>query len=181
RPHRLPVQIGDYRVALCRGLHRGFQRLTKNTASPEAEVPESQSRSDFSIFPPVAGKESSLRWGGNKFEEIPIAHISATYNNTIINIVSPKNLSLACTSCGMEGFKNIKKGTTIAAQATGISAAAKAREKGVSFVRVVVKGVGPGRLSAMKGLTMGGLEVISITDNTPIPHNGCRPRKPRRL
>ncbi|KAG8001347.1 28S ribosomal protein S11 [Nibea albiflora] len=84
------------------------------------------------------------------------------------------------TSCGTEGFKNIKKSTPVAAQTAGISAAVKATAKGVTFVRIVIKGLGPGRVSAIKGLTMGGLEVVSITDNTPVPHNGCRPRKVRR-
>ncbi|EPY85571.1 28S ribosomal protein S11, mitochondrial-like isoform 2 [Camelus ferus] len=101
--------------------------------------------------------------------------------STQIQVVSATHQPLACTSCGTEGFRNAKKGTGIAAQTAGIAAAAKATGKGVTHVRVVVKGLGPGRLSAIKGLTMGGLEVISITDNTPIPHNGCRPRKARRL
>nr|XP_030734540.1 28S ribosomal protein S11, mitochondrial isoform X1 [Globicephala melas] len=127
------------------------------------------------------GQESSLRWAGKKFEEIPIAHIKASYNNTQIQVVSAAHQPLARASCGTEGFQNAKKGTGIAAQTAGIAAAAKATGKGVTHVRVVVKGLGPGRLSAIKGLTMGGLEVISITDNTPIPHNGCRPRKARRL
>ncbi|XP_007194424.2 28S ribosomal protein S11, mitochondrial isoform X2 [Balaenoptera acutorostrata] len=129
----------------------------------------------------VPGQESSLRWAGKKFEEIPIAHIKASYNNTQIQVVSAAHQPLARTSCGTEGFQNAKKGTGIAAQTAGIAAAVKATGKGVTHVRVVVKGLGPGRLSAIKGLTMGGLEVISITDNTPIPHNGCRPRKARRL
>ncbi|XP_057576059.1 28S ribosomal protein S11, mitochondrial isoform X1 [Hippopotamus amphibius kiboko] len=131
--------------------------------------------------PLVWGQESSLRWAGKKFEEIPIAHIKASYNNTQIQVVSAAHQPLAHASCGTEGFRNAKKGTGIAAQTAAIAAAAKATRKGVTHVRVVVKGLGPGRLSAIKGLTMGGLEVISITDNTPIPHNGCRPRKARRL
>ncbi|XP_054550712.1 28S ribosomal protein S11, mitochondrial isoform X2 [Talpa occidentalis] len=129
----------------------------------------------------ASGQESPLRWAGKKFEEVPIAHIKASYNNTQIQVVSAENQPLARASCGTEGFRNAKKGTGIAAQTAGIAAAAKATGKGVTHVRVVVKGLGPGRLSAIKGLTMGGLEVISITDNTPIPHNGCRPRKARRL
>ncbi|XP_078539303.1 small ribosomal subunit protein uS11m isoform X2 [Lissotriton helveticus] len=133
------------------------------------------------LFPPMPGENSSLRWGGKKFEEIPIAHIKATYNNTHIQLTSPENEPLARTSCGTEGFKNAKKSTAIAAQTAAISAASKATGKGVCHVRVVVKGLGPGRMAAIKGLTMGGLEVISITDNTPIPHNGCRPRKARRM
>ncbi|XP_040824980.1 28S ribosomal protein S11, mitochondrial [Ochotona curzoniae] len=148
---------------------------------PEAAEQTTARRGGFSIYPPLPGQESSLRWAGKKFEEIPIAHIKASYNNTQIQVVSATNQPLARTSCGTEGFRNAKKATGVAAQTAAIAAAAKASGKGVTHVRVVVKGLGPGRLSAIKGLTMGGLEVISITDNTPIPHNGCRPKKARRL
>ncbi|EAX02001.1 mitochondrial ribosomal protein S11 [Homo sapiens] len=106
---------------------------------------------------------------------------SHTKFSTQIQVVSASNEPLAFASCGTEGFRNAKKGTGIAAQTAGIAAAARAKQKGVIHIRVVVKGLGPGRLSAMHGLIMGGLEVISITDNTPIPHNGCRPRKARKL
>ncbi|KAJ1179917.1 hypothetical protein NDU88_005148 [Pleurodeles waltl] len=170
-------------VAMCRGVHTGIQKLQGSTenANKTAEVTETQSSRDFRLVPPLPGENSSLRWGGKKFEEIPIAHIKATYNNTHIQVTSPGNEPLARTSCGTEGFKNAKKSTAIAAQTAGISAASKATGKGVCHVRVVVKGLGPGRMAAIKGLTMGGLEVVSITDNTPIPHNGCRPRKARRM
>ncbi|XP_061451163.1 small ribosomal subunit protein uS11m [Rhineura floridana] len=171
-------------VFLSRGVQTSIQRLQgleENSSGPAAEAVEAANKSGFSFFPPAPGKESPLRWGGKKFEEIPIAHIKATYNNTHIQVVSHDNVSLALSTCGTEGFKNAKKATGIAAQTTGIAAAAKASAKGVSHIRVVVKGLGPGRMAAIKGLTMGGLEVISITDNTPIPHNGCRPRKARRL
>ncbi|XP_020030941.1 small ribosomal subunit protein uS11m isoform X1 [Castor canadensis] len=166
--------------APCRTIHTGAQELQDAAATQEVEE-ATPSRGSFSIYPPVPGQESSLRWAGKKFEEIPIAHIKASYNNTQIQVVSATHVPLARTSCGTEGFRNAKKGTGIAAQTAGIAAAAKATVKGVTHVRVVVKGLGPGRWSAIKGLTMGGLEVISITDNTPIPHNGCRPRKARRL
>uniref|UniRef100_A0A8C6FM76 Small ribosomal subunit protein uS11m n=1 Tax=Moschus moschiferus TaxID=68415 RepID=A0A8C6FM76_MOSMO len=166
-------------------IHMSAQQMKDAVAKEEVEKAETPapapSRSSFSIYPPIPGQESSLRWAGKKFEEIPIAHIKASYNNTQIQVVSAAHQPLARASCGTEGFRNAKKGTGIAAQTAGIAAAAKATGKGVTHVRVVVKGLGPGRLSAIKGLTMGGLEVISITDNTPIPHNGCRPRKARRL
>lgn len=136
---------------------------------------------DFTHIPPLPGQDSPLRWGGKKFEELHVVHVKATYNNTHIQLTDSAGASLVRTSCGTEGFKNIKKSTPVAAQTAAISAAAKATAKGVTFVRVVVKGIGPGRLSAIKGLTMGGLEVVSITDNTPVPHNGCRPRKARRM
>ncbi|XP_012499236.1 PREDICTED: 28S ribosomal protein S11, mitochondrial [Propithecus coquereli] len=163
-------------------IHTGAPELQDAVAKQEVEEKAAAPRrSPFSIYPPIPGEESSLRWAGKKFEEIPIAHIKASYNNTQIQVVSAANQPLARASCGTEGFRNAKKGTGIAAQTAGIAAATKATAKGVTYVRVVVKGLGPGRLSAIKGLTMGGLEVISITDNTPIPHNGCRPRKARRL
>ncbi|KAM6943533.1 small ribosomal subunit protein uS11m [Xenentodon cancila] len=146
----------------------------------QAEASRETSGKDFSYLPPLPGQDSALRWAGKTFDELPIVYIKATYNNTHIQLTDSAGQSLVRTSCGTEGFKNIKKSTPVAAQTAGISAAAKATAKGVAFVRVVIKGLGPGRLSAIKGLTMGGLEVVSITDNTPVPHNGCRPRKARR-
>lgn len=143
--------------------------------------PDPPQNTEFSIYPPFPGQESSLRWAGRKYEELPIAHIKATYNNTHVQVTDDKGQYMVRTSCGTEGFRNAKKGTPIAAQTAGIAAAVKAQAKGVTFVRVLVKGLGPGRQSAIKGLTMGGLEIVSITDNTPVPHNGCRPRKARRM
>ncbi|XP_062245686.1 28S ribosomal protein S11, mitochondrial [Platichthys flesus] len=150
--------------------------LQQTSPSPDS----GKATKDFSHFPPLPGQDSALRWAGKKFDELPIVHIKATYNNTHIQLTDSAGQSMVRTSCGTEGFKNIKKSTPIAAQTAGISAASKATTKGVTFVRVLVQGLGPGRLSAIKGLTMGGLEVVSITDNTPVPHNGCRPRKARR-
>ncbi|XP_056134188.1 28S ribosomal protein S11, mitochondrial [Lampris incognitus] len=150
------------------------------TTSPSTPTSEKNTR-DFSIYPPLPGEDSPLRWGGQKFEELPIVYIKATYNNTHVQVTDSVGKSMVRTSCGTEGFKNIKKSTPIAAQTAGIAAATKSTVKGVKYVRVMVKGLGPGRLSAIKGLTMGGLDVVSITDNTPVPHNGCRPRKARRL
>ncbi|KAK5873567.1 hypothetical protein PBY51_018601 [Eleginops maclovinus] len=165
-------------TALQRTVCSSAVRLQEAAAS-STEAGKTSSK-EFSIFPPMPGQDSSLRWGGRKFEELPIAHVKATYNNTHIQLTESQGQSLVRTSCGTEGFRNIKKSTPVAAQTAGISAATKATAKGVTFVRVVVKGIGPGRWSAIQGLTMGGLQVVSITDNTPVPHNGCRPRKARR-
>ncbi|XP_041790400.1 28S ribosomal protein S11, mitochondrial [Chelmon rostratus] len=163
----------------------GLQRTLCTSAvrlkeNPASSTDSGKSSEEFSLFSPLAGQDSSLTWDGKKFEELPIAHIKATYNNTHVQLTDGAGQSMVRTSCGTEGFRNVKKSTPVAAQAAGISAAAKAKTKGVTFVRVVLKGLGPGRQSAMKGLTMGGLKVVSITDNTPVPHNGCRPRKARR-
>ncbi|XP_011841679.1 PREDICTED: 28S ribosomal protein S11, mitochondrial isoform X1 [Mandrillus leucophaeus] len=177
-----PQTTGVVARTPARTIHTDAQQLQDAAAKQKVEEKAAApSHTRFSIYPPIPGEESSLRWAGKKFEEIPIAHIKASYNNTQIQVVSASNEPLARASCGTEGFRNSKKGTGIAAQTTGIAAAAKATQKGVTHIRVVVKGLGPGRLSAIHGLTMGGLEVISITDNTPIPHNGCRPRKARKL
>ncbi|XP_019389290.1 PREDICTED: 28S ribosomal protein S11, mitochondrial isoform X2 [Crocodylus porosus] len=133
-----------------------------------------------SIMPPVPGQGSHLRWNGKKYEDIPILHILATYNNTHVTITN-KNVRLVHTTCGSEGFRDAKKGTSVAAHAAGLAAAVKACRKDVSHVRLILKGLGPGRLAAIQGVIMGGLEIISITDNTPVPHNGCRPRKARKV
>ncbi|XP_054627035.1 28S ribosomal protein S11, mitochondrial isoform X2 [Dunckerocampus dactyliophorus] len=151
----------------------------QEAASSSKDATESSRQ--FSHLPPLPGQDSPLRWAGKKFEELPIVHIKATYNNVLIQLTDCNGQSMVRTSCGTEGFKNRRKATPVAAQTTGISTASKAAAKGVTFVRVVVKGLGPGRVSAIQGLTMGGLEVVSITDNTPVPHNGCRPRKARRM
>uniref|UniRef100_A0A3B4TZU1 Small ribosomal subunit protein uS11m n=1 Tax=Seriola dumerili TaxID=41447 RepID=A0A3B4TZU1_SERDU len=171
------IKVGCGSSGLQRTLCSSAARLQQSAASATDSAKTSK---DFSHFPPLPGQDSSLSWGGKKFDELPILHIKATYNNTHIQLTDSAGQSMVRTSCGTEGFKNIKKSTPIAAQTAGISAAKKATAKGVTFVRVVVKGLGPGRLSAIKGLTMGGLEVVSITDGTPVPHNGCRPRKARR-
>ncbi|XP_051756520.1 28S ribosomal protein S11, mitochondrial [Ctenopharyngodon idella] len=167
-------------VGLQRPLSCSAIRLQESDAV-ETKSPSAPVKRLKDLFPPFPGQESSLTWDSKKFEELPIAHIKATYNNTHIQVTDSAGQYMVRTSCGSEGFKNVKKSTSIAAQTAGISAAAKARAKGVNYVRVLVKGLGPGRLSAIKGLTMGGLEVVSITDNTPVPHNGCRPRKARRM
>jgi len=165
--------------ALCSSAVRLQEDSAPAPSTTDAALPSTSK--EFSHYPPMPGEDSPLRWAGMKFEELPIAHIKATYNNTHIQVTDGAGVSMVRTSCGSEGFKNTKKSTPIAAQTAGISAASKATGKGVTYVRVVVKGLGPGRLSAIKGLTMGGLEVVSITDNTPVPHNGCRPRKARRI
>ncbi|KAM3927441.1 small ribosomal subunit protein uS11m [Leptodactylus fuscus] len=169
---------GALKLSCCRPLCVSSQTI-QNTVSPVKDW--DQSSKELSLFPPMPGEQSSLQWSGLKYEEVPVVHIKATYNNTHIQVTHPDNRFITRTSCGTEGFRNAKKSSSVAAQTAGISAATKAVDKGVVHVRVVVKGMGPGRVHAIKGLTMGGLDVISITDNTPIPHNGCRPRKARRL
>jgi small subunit ribosomal protein S11 len=110
-----------------------------------------------------------------------VAHINATFNNTIISITDPTGGVVAWASAGVVGFKGTKKGTPFAASSAAEKAAAKALEAGVREINVLVKGPGAGRETAIRSLQAAGLEINSIKDVTPIPHNGCRPPKKRRV
>jgi len=110
-----------------------------------------------------------------------ICHIQATFNNTIISISDPTGNTLAWASSGGQGFKGSRKGTPFAAQTAAQNAAHSAREHGVRTVDVRVKGPGSGRESSIRSLRAAGIDVLSIKDVTPIPHNGCRPPKRRRV
>ncbi len=113
---------------------------------------------------------------------VGIAHIKSTFNNTVVSISDPEGNILSWVSTGMTGFKGTKKGTPFAAQQAGELAAKKAIEAaGMQRIHVLVKGPGSGRETAIRALQAAGLEVESIKDVTPIPHNGCRPRKRRRV
>lgn len=107
-------------------------------------------------------------------------HIQATFNNTIVTISDLNGNTISWASAGGLGFKGAKKSTPFAAQSTAEAAAQKAMDYGLQEVHVLVKGPGIGRESAIRSLGNIGLRVQSITDVTPIPHNGCRPRKTRR-
>ena len=110
-----------------------------------------------------------------------IAHVQATFNNTLVTITDLGGETLCWSSAGTAGFKGTRKSTPFAAQRAGESAAGSARKFGISEVEVKVKGPGSGRESAIAGLQAGGLRVISIEDVTPLPHNGCRPARRRRV
>jgi small subunit ribosomal protein S11 len=109
------------------------------------------------------------------------AYIQSTFNNTIVNITDDKGNTLAWASAGGSGFKGAKKGTPFAAQMTASAVGKKAMDSGVKQVAVFVNGPGPGRETAIRGLQSSGLMITSIKDVTPVPHDGCRPPKPRRV
>jgi len=109
------------------------------------------------------------------------AHIQATFNNTIVTLTDPNGNVLSWGSAGAQGFKGSRNSTPYAAQVTAESAARKAMEHGLKQIDVFVKGPGSGREAAIRSLQAAGLSVTSITDVTPIPHNGCRPPKRRRV
>ena len=109
------------------------------------------------------------------------AHIKSTFNNTIVTITDPTGAVISWASAGTVGFKGSRKSTPFAAQMAAENAARKAQEHGMKKVDVFVKGPGSGRETAIRSLQAAGLEVGSISDVTPVPHNGCRPPKRRRV
>ena len=112
---------------------------------------------------------------------VGVAHIQATFNNTMITITDPAGNVISWSTAGAKGFKGSRKSTPFAAQMAAEDAVKKAREHGVRSVQVYVKGPGSGRESALRSLQVAGLKISLIRDVTPIPHNGCRPPKRRRV
>jgi len=110
-----------------------------------------------------------------------IAHIHASFNNTIISITDRQGNALAWATSGGSGFRGSRKSTPFAAQVAAERVADMAAEYGVKNIEVEIKGPGPGRESAVRALSAKGVKVVSITDVTPLPHNGCRPPKKRRV
>lgn len=110
-----------------------------------------------------------------------IAHIQATYNNTLITVTDEKGNALAWSSTGAVGFSGTKKATPFAAARVAEAVADKLQKAGIEEMKILVKGVGAGRESAIRALANRGFNIVSIKDITPIPHNGPRPKKPRRV
>ena len=110
-----------------------------------------------------------------------VAHVNSTFNNTMITITDAQGNSIAWSSAGSQGFKGSRKSTPYAAQMAAEDAGKKAKDHGVKTLEVQVKGPGSGRESALRALQAVGFTITSIRDVTPIPHNGCRPRKRRRV
>jgi small subunit ribosomal protein S11 len=129
-----------------------------------------------------AGKKKEFRKKREK-KHVPsgVAHITATFNNTQITITDPDGNVISWATSGSSGFKGSRKGTPYAATQAASTAASRARDVGMRSVEVRVKGPGSGRESAVRALAASGLHVSTIKDVTPIPHNGCRPPKRRRV
>jgi small subunit ribosomal protein S11 len=131
--------------------------------------------------PEKKGKKKSFKKRERKHVSHGVAHIQASFNNTIVTITDPAGNVLSWKSSGSLGFRGSRKGTPFAAQQAAMNAANMARDHGVRSVEVRVSGPGSGRESAIRALGAAGIEVRSIKDSTPIPHNGCRPPKRRRV
>ena len=130
---------------------------------------------------PAAGGKARVRRRERKNITSGIAHVNASFNNTMITITDDQGNTVAWASAGAQGFKGSRKSTPYAAQMAADSAAKKAMEHGVKTLEVEVKGPGSGRESALRALQAAGFTITSIRDVTPIPHNGCRPPKRRRV
>ena len=151
-------------------------------AKPATEVkPADQISTSLSLDPNDMEKPKIVKAKGSKNVFTGIAHISATFNNTIVSITDMTGAVIGWSSAGKCGFRGSKKSTAYVAQVVAQDASRQAMGHGLKEISVRVKGPGTGRESAIRALQAIGLEVTSITDVTPTPHNGCRPRKQRRV
>jgi len=135
----------------------------KTTEAGAAEAPKQKKKKDRKNVP------------------VGVVHVDASFNNTIITFADPSGNTVAWGSCGGAGFKGSRKSTPFAAQVAAENAAKKALENGVRSVSILVSGPGAGRESAIRAIAQAGIRVTSIRDVTPVPHNGCRPTKKRRV
>ena len=131
--------------------------------------------------PAKGGKKKSFKKKEKRNVPVGLVHVQASFNNTIVTITDPIGNVLSWSSSGSLGFRGSRKGTPFAAQQASLTAANKARESGLRTVEVNVSGPGAGRESAVRALSTAGLDVRAIKDKTPIPHNGCRAPKKRRV
>jgi small subunit ribosomal protein S11 len=131
--------------------------------------------------PAKTTKKKAFKKREKKNVPVGLVHVQATFNNTIITFTDQLGNVIAWSSSGSLGFRGSRKGTPFAAQQASLTAANKAKESGLRTVEVRVAGPGAGRESAVRALSTAGIEVRSIKDVTPIPHNGCRPPKKRRV
>lgn len=160
------------------------EKVKSAVVAPEAKSAKAEAPKDAKAAAPVvatgAGKAAS-RKRVRKTVSLAHAHITATYNNTIISIAEPSGNVLAWASAGACGFKGTRKSTPYAATVTAEKVVERVVPYGVQKLKVFVKGVGTGREQAIRGLHAAGMEIEGIFDSTPIPHNGCRKKKARRV
>lgn len=155
------------------------------TPAPEAAAPEAPKKDvKRDIFAEIGGGEEEIKIHkakGSKNVIRGIVHVTATFNNTLVSVTDVSGNSIGWSSAGKMGFKGSRKSTAYAAQVVSQDACRQAMGHGLKEVDVRVKGPGSGRESAVRAVQGLGLEILSIRDVTPIPHNGCRPKKARRV
>jgi len=144
----------------------------------EAEQKAAAPAAPAAAAPAKAARGAKRNWKSVTFAKV---FIQCSFNNTIVTITDDKGDVLTWASAGSAGFKGTRKGTPFAAQMTSSKAGRRASELGVKQVAIFVNGPGPGRETAIRALQTVGLHILSIKDVTPLPHNGCRPPKPRRV
>lgn len=149
------------------------ESLKKKSSSQQEGASQPEKPADVTVAP----KKKKLK------REIPLAHayVQSTFNNTLITITDPNGNLISWSSAGKKGFKGARKSTPFAAQVAAEDAARLALDHGVRTLSVFVNGPGSGRESALRGLQVSGVKITYIRDITPIPHNGCRPQKKRRV
>jgi small subunit ribosomal protein S11 len=161
-------------------------------ATPPAQAPEAAAQIEGApkkearrdIFAEIGGGEEEIKIHkakGSKNVLRGIVHVTATFNNTLVSVTDPNGNAIGWSSAGKMGFKGSRKSTAYAAQVVSQDACRQAMGHGLKEVDVRVKGPGSGRESAVRAVQSLGLEILSIRDVTPIPHNGCRPKKARRV
>ena len=153
-------------------------------AQPKTEEPAAPAMPNLGGIEPITASPVTPKKGKKRVKKnvaVGVVHIASTFNNTMITITDVSGNVLSWSSAGARGFKGSRKSTPFAAQVAAGDAAAKAMEHGLKTVSVVVKGPGAGRESALRALAAAGLKITLIRDVTPIPHNGCRPPKRRRV
>ncbi|CAL2044602.1 unnamed protein product [Caenorhabditis brenneri] len=165
--HRQGTRLGTGQIETMEGTTGAGTQTAVNTSSLEARLPTAETLKQ--------------QFDGVAYNELPLVYIRASKNNTLVTVMDNKNEVITATSCRLEGFKNARKKTTIAGQTTGVAAGQRLVRRGIRTVRVQVKGLGPGRMTCVKGLTVAGVRVVSITDHTPLCELGPRPRKIRRI
>lgn len=155
------------------------------TPAPEAAAPEAPKKEvKRDIFAEIGGGEEEIKIHkakGSKNITRGIVHVTATFNNTLVSVTDASGNAIGWSSAGKMGFKGSRKSTAYAAQVVSQDACRQAMGHGLKEVDVRVKGPGSGRESAVRAVQGLGLEILSIRDVTPIPHNGCRPKKARRV
>src|SRR5262249_20879597 len=164
---------------------RGFKNVKRETLKRETEFMAKPAAAAAgaagAAAPEKKGKKKQFKRRERKNVPHGVVHVQASFNNTIVTISDQHGNVLSWKSSGSLGFRGSRKGTPFAAQQAAMNAANQAREHGVRSVDVRVSGPGSGRESAIRALAAAGIEVKSIKDVTPIPHNGCRPPKRRRV
>ncbi|XP_035663471.1 28S ribosomal protein S11, mitochondrial-like [Branchiostoma floridae] len=188
----LSSHVQTFCTTTTRWAEEAKEESTETTEKKQEDAEESQ-QEDTSLDEDIERRQKWMEmynsclpgygqvFDGIPYNQLPVIHVFANWNNTHATCTDSTGKILAQTTCGKEGFKNAKKATSVAAEVTGQSIATKALDLGITNVRLVLRGIGPGRQPIVKGVQMGGVNIVSITDGTRFSATGPRPRKARRI